>query len=251
VKTFEKDAALAVRPDTKLYFKEFGACLLPRITSVRREAFASQFQSSLQSLRRDDAAAFRRNCNALRYLLLNELGVETADWDFPADEGRGERSVLPMRVYLEDIRSPFNVGSIFRTAESFGIEMIYLSPGCPGPEHPRCRRSAMGTADTVPRQKTRLEDLIGTSAIPVTSIFALETGGCDLDRFIFPSDGLVLLGSEELGLSPRALEYADKGAGRVSIPLYGTKASLNVAVAFAIMVRQWYKYLTDSVQSHK
>ncbi len=248
---FEKDALPAARPDIKLYFKALGSCLCGSVAAARREAFASEFRAALENLSSGNTEAFQRNCNSLRYLLLDELGIANADWDFPADEGRGERTVMPMRVYLEDIRSPFNVGSIFRAAESFGIEMIYLSPGCPGPDHPRCRRSAMGTTGKVPWRKTRLDDLMSSGSAGGRAVFALETGGEDLDSFVFPSGGLVILGSEELGISPRALGYADRSAGRVSIPLYGTKNSLNVAVAFAIMAREWFKHLRGLGQSGK
>jgi len=49
----------------------------------------------------------------------------------------------------------------------------------------------------------------------------------------------MIIGSEELGVSPRALAVADASLGRVSIPCYGSKASLNVSVAFGIAVQAW------------
>ena len=70
-------------------------------------------------------------------------------------------------------------------------------------------------------------------------LFALELGGVPVDRFVFPARGMVLVGSEELGLSPEAIRLADQGRGRVSIPLAGAKRSLNVAVAFGILMQAW------------
>ena len=68
-------------------------------------------------------------------------------------------------------------------------------------------------------------------------VFALETGGCDLKDFKFPEKGICIIGSEELGVSPQALERATYG--RVSIPMKGLKASLNVGVAFGILMQAW------------
>jgi TrmH family RNA methyltransferase len=70
-------------------------------------------------------------------------------------------------------------------------------------------------------------------------VFALELGGTSIDRFEFPRSGVVLVGSEELGLSPDALRLADRQFGRVSIPLGGAKRSLNVSVAFGILMHAW------------
>ena len=73
-------------------------------------------------------------------------------------------------------------------------------------------------------------------------LFALELGGTPLEEFRFPSAGMVLIGSEELGLSPEALSLADEGCGRVSIPLAGAKRSLNVSVAFGILMQAWHAW---------
>jgi TrmH family RNA methyltransferase len=76
----------------------------------------------------------RRGLNKVRHLLLAEAGRSQADWDFTGSNGRLDparrRAFDGMMVYFEDIRSPFNVGAMFRTAESFGVEKIFLSPFC-------------------------------------------------------------------------------------------------------------------------
>jgi TrmH family RNA methyltransferase len=139
-------------------------------------------------------------------------------------------------AYAEDIRSPFNLGSIFRTAEAFGAEKIFLSPFCCPCEHPRAARSAMGCVDALPHERIPLE------AIPRDMpVFVLETGGTPLDKFIFPRRGVLIVGSEELGASPQALRAAN--AGCVSIPLTGLKASLNAGVAFGIALNAWVNFL--------
>jgi RNA methyltransferase, TrmH family len=183
-------------------------------------------------------AAVLRGLNVLRNDLLQGLHAEPAEWDLiNPDSGlltREGLKVLPLRVYLEDIRSPFNVGSIFRTAEAFGAEKVILSRRTPLPTHPRASKAAMRSEQALPWSIADLESLRGAEGL-----FALELGGTPLDQFAFPAAGTVLLGSEELGLSPEALAIADKGLGRVSIPLAGAKKSLNVAVAFGILMQAW------------
>ena len=149
-----------------------------------------------------------------------------------------------MRVYLEDVRSPYNVGAIFRTAEAFGVEHVYLSPRTPLPTLARARRTSRGCADVVAWSVCSLGELASPGGGgPRPALFALETGGEPIDRFAFPRSGIVLVGSEELGLSPEALALAASSAGRVSIPMAGARASLNVAVAFGILMQAWHSRL--------
>ena len=76
--------------------------------------------------------------------------------------------------------------------------------------------------------------------------FALETGGTLLGDFPFPPRGILIAGSEELGISPRALAAADASLGRVTIPTWGAKGSLNVSVAFGIVMQAWSAQLAKS-----
>jgi TrmH family RNA methyltransferase len=185
-----------------------------------------------------DPAALIRGVNSLRNDLLAALGAEPSEWDLlsPRTGGlaRSESSIFPIGVYLEDIRSPFNVGSMFRTAEAFGAERMLLSPRTPRPDHPRARKTARGAETALPWEVCALSDLEGKPGV-----FALELGGTDIRGFEFPAAGIALIGSEELGLSPEALQLADAGFGRVSIPLAGAKRSLNVSVAFGILMEAW------------
>ncbi|MDR2478533.1 MAG: TrmH family RNA methyltransferase [Treponema sp.] len=193
-----------------------------------------------------DMTAPRRYLNTMRHILLAEIGRSPADWDFVDAGGRLDpsrrRPFTGMLVYLEDIRSPFNVGAMFRAAESFGAEKIVLSPWCADPRHPRAERSAMGCVDALPWERRELfaDRAAGAETSPVTGpVFALETGRTPLGAFSFPHRGLLIAGSEELGVSPSALAAADASLGRVSIPCYGAKGSLNVSVAFGIVMQAW------------
>ena len=183
-----------------------------------------------------------RVCNCARNHLLALIGTFPAEWDLvisphvsPFDENGvvRHREFYPgMCIYAEDIRSPFNIGSIFRTAEGMGAEKVYLSPFCVDPMQPRAVRSGMGCIETMGFERKKLEEL--PDDIPV---FALETGGTPLSDFSFPQKGICIIGSEELGVSPQALDRASYG--RVTIPMKGLKASLNVGVAFGILMQKW------------
>lgn len=186
----------------------------------------------------------RRICNVTRNHLLAIIGTFPAEWDLviaphkTTTEGTVEkREFFPgLCVYAEDIRSPFNLGSIFRTAEAMGAEKVYISPFCTDPNHPRAIRSGMGCIETIPWERCSLEDL--PNDLP---IFALETGGTPLEEFEFPKKGIVIIGSEELGISPQALQKASYG--RVTIPMKGIKSSLNVGVAFGILMQSWISFI--------
>lgn len=177
-----------------------------------------------------------RAIDALRHELYRQGGQSPADWDLIDPEtglGLGERRPFPgLRAYFEDIRSPFNIGSMLRTAEAFGIEEVLLSPSSADPGHPRASRSAMGAAALLPWRRAGLDEL--ESLGPA---FALELGGTPLDEFVFPETGIVVLGSEELGVSEGALGRC--ALGKVSIPMRGAKASINVGVAFGVLLSRW------------
>jgi RNA methyltransferase, TrmH family len=182
-----------------------------------------------------------RAVNGLRHALLAELGAEPSEWDLLGPDGQLDRPlarVAPIAAYLEDLRSPFNVGSIFRTAEAFGVSRIILSPRTPLPTHPRADRTSRGAGRVVPWEVRELAELDVSRGV-----FALELGGRDIGAFTFPPAGTVLVGSEELGLSPEALRLAEASLGRVSIPLAGAKRSLNVSVAFGILMHRWHDAL--------
>ena len=190
-----------------------------------------------------------RLCNCARNHLLAIIGTFPAEWDLviaphanPYDENGviKEREFFPgMCVYAEDIRSPFNIGSIFRTAEGMGAEKVIISPFCVDPNQSRAIRSGMGCIETMGWEQIPVEEL--PDDIP---IFALETGGTDIEEFVFPEKGICIIGSEELGVSPQALSKATYG--RVSIPMKGLKASLNVGVAFGILMQKWVEYINKN-----
>ncbi len=185
----------------------------------------------------------RRVCNFARNSLLALIGTFPAEWDLVIAPHSSDRLTVEKRnffkgvsVYAEDIRSPFNIGSIFRTAEAMGCESVYISPNCTDPSQSKAVRSGMGCIETLGYTRCSLDELPEDKPV-----FVLETGGTPISEFEFPDEGIVIIGSEELGVSPEALKRASYG--RVTIPMTGLKASLNVGVAFGILMQAWVEAL--------
>lgn len=226
------------------YIKQVAAVLL------RDPKLSEEAATHLRKLLAAEPLDELRLCNYARNTLLELLGTFPAEWDLviaphnPAAAGTQSpdstvlaRDFYPgVCVYAEDIRSPFNIGSIFRSAEAMGAEKVLISPHCIDPTQPRAIRSGMGCIETMGWERVSLEELP-----PEIPVFALETGGTPIEEFKFPEKGICIIGSEELGVSPEALARATYGT--VTIPMKGLKASLNVGVAFGILMQKWVESL--------
>ncbi|MGE4452897.1 MAG: TrmH family RNA methyltransferase [Sphaerochaeta sp.] len=178
----------------------------------------------------------------IHYYLLGVLGSDPSDWDMTDEKGNldaSTRTVLPHILVLDRLRSPYNIGSIFRTADSFGVQKIYLLEGCARMDHPRLIKTSRGCVSTVDYEVVSESEIV--SRISDLPIFALETGGTELSRFPFPPEGVGIIGGEELGVSPALLALSEASLGRLSLAMGGTKGSLNVAVATGIMLYSWYQ----------
>jgi len=175
--------------------------------------------------------------------LLSFLGSEPSDWDFRCQDGSldaKKRIIQDKILVLDRIRSPYNVGAIFRSADSFGIRKIILVDGTASPEHVRAKRTSMGTTSTVEWVFMSQEEVLSfLKTYPRENVVALEVGGVDINSFNFPSCGVVVLGSEEFGISPEVLSCTGQ---RVSIAMGGSKGSLNVSVAAGILMQHWFSF---------
>jgi len=225
---------------------EYLKCLAKQLTDEEgfSQAAIELLANTAEKITHAAQNEIRRMLNGVYHLLLSETGRTKADWDFVDSPGvldpSKRRPFAGMQVYLEDIRSPFNVGSMFRAAESFGVEKIWLSPFCADPRHKRAERTAMGCVDVLFWERLSHDPFAGQrEKFTEGPFFALETGGTPLEDFSFPKQGILIAGSEELGVSPGALAAADASRGRVSITCYGAKGSLNVSVAFGIVMHAW------------
>lgn len=137
-------------------------------------------------------------------------------------------------VVIDNVRSAYNVGSIFRTADAAGVRKIYLCGITPIPPNQKILKTALGAEKTILweyyKQTWQLLKKLEKDKI---HIIALEQTGKSKDVFKFkPKFPLALvLGNEVKGLSPKILKYCEK---ITAIPMYGRKESLNVSVAFGI-----------------
>ena len=143
-----------------------------------------------------------------------------------------------MRALLDNIRSAWNVGSIFRTADGFGFKHLYLCGITPTPENRAVAKTSLNAEDFVTWSGHRdALKLAGGLKKQGFAIWALEqTGNSEsidtAGKLPGMDQGIVLVvGNEITGVDPGILEIADRV---VHLPMRGQKRSFNVAVAFAV-----------------
>lgn len=155
-----------------------------------------------------------------------EMGIRATD------EGR-QASRAPIVVVADNVRSAFNAGGIFRTAEFFGAERVVLCGYTPGPESPQVAKTALGAADALPSERIPdIRDAIDGLRAAGYAVYALETADSarDIATFTPSFPCALLLGNERFGLDPDVVASADVV---LEIPSRGTKNSLNVVSALA------------------
>lgn len=148
-----------------------------------------------------------------------------------------------MELVLYNIRSRFNVGAIFRTADAAGVRKVYLCGITPQPPHPQIDKVALGAEKFIPfihqRQTLRLLKQLKKSGY---KLVALEQSKKSIPYYKYKYSKkekvVLILGSEVKGLSPKVLSIVD---AVVEIPMYGQKESLNVAIAAGIVMFDWIK----------
>jgi len=140
-------------------------------------------------------------------------------------------------IYLDRVRSAYNVGSILRTTEALRIGSVHCADKTPFIDNEKVERTAMGAAQIVPcYQNTPL------SALP-RPIIVMDTSdeAIPLSEFLFPPSFTLVLGNEEYGVSTPLLAEADH---LIEVPMFGSKNSLNVACAFAIAAAEIRRQLS-------
>lgn len=145
---------------------------------------------------------------------------------------------------LVSLRSLYNVGSIFRTADALGVKKIYLTGFTGTPNQNKVAKTALGAEKSVPWEYTKSTSrLVSQLRADGYTIIGLEKTKTSKNALNWkPKKKLaILLGNEERGLSPRVLKLCDEV---VHLPMAGLKESLNVSVAAgAIGYLVWQKSL--------
>jgi len=144
---------------------------------------------------------------------------------------------LPVYVVLDNIRSNYNVGSIFRTSDGAMIEKLILCGYTPHPPKKEILKTALGSTESVKWEyiQNPIEAVLQLKQQGV-KICALElTEGSKSYYDIIPSDFPICLivGNEITGVAQELLDLCDMA---LEIPQYGIKQSLNVAVAYGISI---------------
>ncbi|HRB71987.1 MAG TPA: RNA methyltransferase [Flavobacterium sp.] len=149
-----------------------------------------------------------------------------------------EANKTPIIIVLDDIRSLHNIGSVFRTADAFLIEKIYLCGITATPPNKEIHKTALGATDTVAWEYAKdVLEVIGNLKKEKVSVFAIEQveHSVFLQDFI-PEAGIkyaLVFGNEVKGVAQQAIDVAD---GTIEIPQLGTKHSLNISVSAGIVV---------------
>lgn len=162
---------------------------------------------------------------------MDELGRKTVA------EVKGA-SKVPVIVILENIRSAYNVGSVFRTADAFLLEGVYLVGYTAFPPHKEIRKTALGAEESVSWKhfKTMTEAIDSIRQQGYTLVAAEQTDrSVPLHQWQEPSSpGLALImGNEVTGVEQETLEACDQV---LEIPQLGMKHSLNIATAAGVML---------------
>jgi TrmH family RNA methyltransferase len=134
-------------------------------------------------------------------------------------------------LYLDDIREPGNLGTIFRTAAAAGIDGILLSENCCERWNDKAIRASLGTVFSIPSAIRSRSWLLAQDFRIVAS--ALENSHQLYSSKITDQDQVIVIGSEAFGVSPEILQAATE---KVHIPMSQQVESLNAAVAAGIII---------------
>lgn len=173
----------------------------------------------------------------LKSRFLQLLNIESGySEDIPYDEAGSERRVLPLKVLLDNIRSPFNAGSIIRSAEALGAKEVILGGITPGPDNAKVMKTARHALSFIREAESPLTVVKehrsrGGKVVALEKTRAsLDIGECDYS-LAEGEELLLILGNEEFGVNEELLELSDL---IVHIPMLGIKNSINVSVAAGI-----------------
>jgi 23S rRNA (guanosine2251-2'-O)-methyltransferase len=174
----------------------------------------------------------------MRKLKTNELGRKSVDEFKKAEK-------IPLIIVLDNIRSALNVGSIFRTADSFLVEAIYLCGITACPPHREIQKTALGATETMAWQyfESNAEAIRSLNQKKYRIISVEQTSKSILlnDFHIERNEKIaVIFGNEITGVNEEFIAASDIA---IEIPQAGTKHSLNISVCVGIVVWEMHNKL--------
>lgn len=166
----------------------------------------------------------------MRKLSMDELGRKSVEEARQSDK-------LPVIAVMENIRSGYNVGSLFRTADAFLLQAIYICGYTAYPPHKEIKKTALGAEDTVGWKhfKTTAEAIEELKADGF-KVYAVEQAvdSWKLGSFEAEDEKIaVIFGNEVSGVEQSTIALCD---GVIEIPQAGMKHSLNVATAAGVVL---------------
>ncbi|EDM45708.1 tRNA/rRNA methyltransferase [unidentified eubacterium SCB49] len=158
-------------------------------------------------------------------------------------EGFKAATKTPLIIILDNIRSLNNIGSVFRTADAFLIEKIYLCGITATPPHKDIQKTALGATESVAWEHVEnTEDLIVSLKNEGVTICAIEQAeqSVSLEKYEVSKDKTyaVVFGNEVKGVQQTVVTESDVV---IEIPQYGTKHSLNISVSTGVVVWDFFK----------
>jgi 23S rRNA (guanosine2251-2'-O)-methyltransferase len=163
----------------------------------------------------------------------------------PGTAARATESGIQLEALLDNVRSAWNVGSIFRTADGLGIGNLYLCGITPTPDNEAVRKTSLGAEESVAWEYSRNAlELAKKLKVEGFRLIALEQDLRAIPITANPPERskknvstkeVLILGNEVTGVDPELLDLCDQ---IVHIPMRGRKRSFNVEVAFAIAAFQ-------------
>ena len=161
-----------------------------------------------------------------------------------------EAEKLSLVVVLDDVRSLYNVGSVFRSCDAFRISAIYLCGITACPPHAEIHKTALGAEESVAwRYFATAEEAVRSLQTEGFFVYSIEQaeGSTKLHHLTLDrrQKYAVVLGNEVKGVHQSVVDLSD---GCLEIPQWGTKHSLNVSVAAGMVVWEFAKQLLLPLQ---
>lgn len=158
---------------------------------------------------------------------------------------------VPVSILVENVRSVHNVGSIFRTADGFGAEKIYLTGYTAYPPRDDLHKTALGAEESVPWEYYE-DPIIAAKAIKKNNIPLILVEQTHKSKTIYDIEFqfplCFLVGNEVVGVSEELSSLADM---HIELPMRGIKQSLNVSVAVGVVGYELYRCYSKYMISKK
>ncbi|MCK4663413.1 MAG: RNA methyltransferase [Bacteroidales bacterium] len=152
---------------------------------------------------------------------------------------------IPLIIILDNVRSLNNIGSVFRTADAFLVEAIYLCGITAIPPHKDIHKTALGATESVSwkyftNTKEAVEKLINDGYY-IISVEQVESSISLVDMLIDKNKKYaIIFGNEVKGIEQKIVDISD---AYIEIPQYGTKHSLNISVCAGIVIYDIFRKL--------